>query len=329
MRFNTITRIGVVLGFLLAPSLAQGAFLFDANGDTAGDPLSDQALVDVMNWAPDNVLFVDIVPIPSFPNSSSGPLYLQGSLASLTGCTGGLCSLDAGAEITYSADIQIEATVVTSTFGIDFALTTTSGGTFEIYYDDSAGLNTTGGSAYDQIAGTGYDDGRLILSADVLPGAIGNVNVDSTNLGNLDQFGANDQVGVTTVTVAGNFTYLMDINFLDSLFFLGDTIADNLGTDGEDLTFTTDNTAPFLAANPSDLVGGVQPDYDGSGSLTGINDNLCATSSPCDLHAQTDGRSVFRADDSFIVTELPEPSTFALFSVGLAGLGFAMWRRRG
>ncbi len=68
--------------------------------------------------------------------------------------------------------------------------------------------------------------------------------------------------------------------------------------------------------NPSDSIVGITPDY----GIDGVNNNLCDATDPtvldCDLHAQSDTSTAFKAN-----LHIPEPGSIALLGPGLVGLG--------
>lgn len=321
------TLVGVSLAAAVTVSgQAMAAFNFDVNGDTAA---GGAAFMNLFDWAPDNILLDGIVPIPVSPGTVSFTFLAQGTLGSFGGTSS---TLDPGAELTFTVEIPSIATIVASGGGFDLALHGTGGGgTMDIFYDDSAGLGTTGGSAANDITGTGYDDGRLIgsgsiaaqISADFGSLVISNGN----NLGALDQFGADNQPGITTVAVSGNVTYDIEWAFMDETFFTDvtdpnnpDEMRDPLAADA---TFTTDTSTPFRNVNPSDLVVGVAPNYG-----DGINDLFCSDIgiTTCDLQVEADARMPFNVDNRN--ASIPEPATLALMGLGLAGIGFARKRKQ-
>ncbi len=338
------TALAVALGISGASS---AAILFDHNGDTAPGGF---VVTDLFDWVPGNVLFDNMIPIPEDPASITFDLYYQASLGAFGGTldTGAEVTI----QVVLPMAASIIASGGGTDIVFDAIL---PGGTLDMYYDNEGigGLGTTGGVEADDISGTGYGDGRHILHGAVeafTAGQFGTVNIGSviTTLGTglLDQFNSDDQGGVLTVDISGNLR--MDVEIVadagssnadvvamgfDDSFFVPDMNGDTIDvpddgdplTDDTDLSLTFDNTAPFENANPSDLIVGVAPDYgSGPGVYPGeINDGSCITgtgagagsSTPCDLHAEADGRSPFKAN------QVPEPTTLAMLGLGLLGMG--------
>lgn len=188
------------------------------------------------------------------------------------------------------------------------------------------------GSVPNSLAGTGFNEGTLILS-----GTVGTTNDDGQNNflrgggdpQNLDQFpagaGNNNYPGQQTVTGSGGSSLLLEVTTIswDPNYF-------PLLNAFDAFTFRTDLSLPFTGVNPSSqfLVDstftsvGVMPTPagaapGGTGSIGVVN----GLDGP-DFQVEIDGRG------SVSGAVVPEPSSIAVFALIGGGLGASVIRRR-
>ena len=157
-----ILGAAVALAVSGATQAGTSPILFDYNGAGAGG----QIIVGSFDWTPDNALAVGAVPLATNPLSNTFDLYAQGALGNFTAADGLTPILGTGLnstfEITYQTGFTETGTAIT-TAGVGanaiFSLApVTPVNFFNIYYD------TNVATFANQIAGTGYGNGTLILS---------------------------------------------------------------------------------------------------------------------------------------------------------------------
>jgi hypothetical protein len=285
----------------LAISLAAGSgnaatILFDMNGAAAGGVIS----LNTFDWAPDNALAQNAV---STGGIMSGVFnYFEQAKLFAFVQPGNVPVLPSVGEFTLFASYQLLAT------GSPFApLTAVPGGSFQIFFSPADS---------NQLAGTGYNNGTLILQGSVVSGTFTFLDFTrqaALSLVPLDQFGTNDHPGVLTDQGSGSSSININVTFAEPTFFLSPVTSLTI-----DALHTANVSTPFVVADPAFLVGGQVPVY-GTGNINGGN---CPGT--CDFQFQSDGVTTF---NTVAAAQVPEPGSVALLSLAVGALGFARRRK--
>lgn len=302
-----------------ANAFTAGSIVFDRDGAGSSSAIN----VTTFDWIPGNALAKDAIGgTPDVNGNVTFTTYFQASL--------GLFIRPDGPARTALDDTEftVQATIVEtgSNLGGAAASFVSVSGTYKIFYD------TNLATAANDITGTGYGDGLLILEGSINAGGTGVFNNATiaaflANPGafpfgpvatsNLDSFVNNDKPGIYSHDGNGSSTVTVDVTYADASFFKSPVTSLLV-----DLNETTNLASPFVQANPSEQIVGQTPVY-GVGAYLDVNGDVqfgAVNGAPCrdtggatcDFHFQSDSAT------SFAARTVPEPGSLAIAGAGLA-----------
>ncbi|GEM_PF-2004921 len=324
--------------------------VFDPTG--SGGP---GTVIKSFDWAPDNALAVDAVPLPLWDvlggtADANDPstwrpfnMYFQAKLRQYVDLNNNGFNLPAG-EITVIGGLSERG------YRSDAGTTSTAFFQFdpngdvnflEVYYDAADNA--------DQVAGTGYDDGSLILTAKLkgqhptgsftsnvqpLPAPLGDGSGAGGNFPPLDGSTPTDVTpNVATLQGSGSIDIRFTVTSYDPNWFITPPSEILVGL----LLESTGLATPFNSAEPAALIVGNAPNYglnpfynpandpdadgvDNDGNRKYLNGFVDPFQGGTDFQFQQDATSTFQV--------VPEPGTMILVGSGLLGLAGASRRKK-
>jgi hypothetical protein len=303
----------LVIGVASAGTSARADFLFSPTG--AGGTVYDVLAIDP---SVGNALAKGGVTAINAGVGSTFQLYYQASVGALVGPSGNFTPPGLGTP--GSPNSTYELTVVGSiTEQVTSVSAATGQATFAVAAAQSPDsflriFNGTGATFNaNALAGTGYNDGTLILAGTPIPTTLSpGTGGNFTSRGGstlFDQFGADDYGGKQSVSGFGDSVVDFNVTFRNPDFFPSG------GSAVVGLRFNTSTSAPFQGINPSMVFAGLGP------GGTDVTPNVGA------INGTTGPDFQFQADA--FVTAVPEPSSLLLTALGVVGLvGYGRTRKR-
>jgi len=322
MAFLRFTVVGLALALaVVSGAQAASVAVIDPDGTAAG---SGSITVGSLDWNVGNSIIQNI-------ESGTSQVYAHSSLANFLNTTNtpiGGTGLNTSFEWTYT--LGVNTTVVQSPnipgIGVVTGLTVAPGGEnfFRIYYDPSQDAN--------QLAGTGFNNGTLILTGHFTSGSENftahdnalHVDADLNGIDDvtglpipLDEHLANDYPTINSIVGSGGGSLLIVIDSFDPNFFKDPP---HIIT----LTYATANNLNYTETDPSALF-----DTSAGGTTAGATTASVGTCNGCTQETAPNVVIQVDASSAFQTVAVPLPGTLMLIGSGLSVLaGLAATRRR-
>lgn len=322
--FNKKPLVTAVAASLLClAGSAQASAIIDLDGLSGAGTVVH---ADVFDWLPGNAISVNGETNfdAAFGESWDFTTYSQANLSTLT------------------LDGNIQATTNWSyVAGFGESATATGLNSISLFADAANPVNFfeiwAGGAVGNDLLGTGFNDGVLILSGTVTdatgsfalqlqPDGFGGLIPVDPEL--LDEYNADDWSGKQTQPGTGASIIDVAIGYLNPAYFLNDITGLSVFQTQQNLPFTSANPAECFvtAANGAEQCDGVFDLASDTTNGTGYNPvlgNVNAQAGSCPDETAEFCDTIFLADASMTVQGVPEPATLALFGAGLLGFGAA------
>jgi hypothetical protein len=281
---------------LLSATVASASTIpFDPDGP-GGNPTY---AISSFDFLPGNAIFRNLGDIVTPRNGQTTTHYLQATLGNLLGPNNeainppgmnSVFQLNVVFGFDAVANVHANGSFLNTSYALAANPTTAY---FKIYYND------TPANFADDLAGTGFDVGQVILSGTVssASGVFSRLNSGTTLF---DEFGADNYSGLQTYRVSGGASLVIDNVLTNNAFF-------PLVTSHVNVTlFNNSDVTPFDGVNPSGLFQANAAAF--VPNLGGLN------GAGPDFQLQSDSNSSFEVVPNQYV---PEPSSFVLSIIGL------------
>jgi hypothetical protein len=288
------------LPLLGTTSAKAAAILFDPDGGGPSGSLS----IGSFTFNPGNSRATGLTPT-GIPGVSTFTDYYEATVSSFNDPNGTSIG-GTNLNVTYEYTIilrtpGIATTTINGATGLPQTTFSTGSGPslLQVFFDPARNANN--------LAGTGFNDGTMVLSANVTS-LSGNFNIDSLTPQTLDQSPNGNQWGAQqTVSGNGGFSVNAAISFFDPTFFT------NPPTQQINFVFANGNTKlPYNQVDPAMAF------FDGTSSNVGAVNGVNGP----DILIQTVGTA------SFGIVPTPEVASAGMALTGLFGLGRLLRRRR-
>ena len=234
MKLPHLTPILASLSLLVAGTVHAGTdpFEFDPDGPGPDAPI----IVNSLDWLPGSALSIGSVSLPVAPENKALTTLAHAKLGNFMNSNGQVI-LGTGLNSAYELTMVTSIPETGSSFGSSAFFSFDSTGSpnfFELWWDPSQDSSA--------LAGTGYNNGTLILSG-IVTAASSTFNATSTTPVNFDQYLSDNYPAIDTVSGNGGGQIAVAVTFANPSFFPSQL--------PETLLFNTSQITPYKQTDPS------------------------------------------------------------------------------